>query len=144
MKYKKAIMAVAAAAVVLPLAVLSAGKAGYVGEATCATCHEKEAAAYAKTPHVKALDTLKANGADANAECLACHVTGWDGAKFTDGAVTCEACHGPGADHVNATPETAKTTIKASGEAECRVCHTADWSPKFDYAVYKVKGTHAG
>jgi len=47
-------------------------------------------------------------GADATAQCLGCHTTGYDPAKkeFTQMGVGCEMCHGPGSDHQGAPLKT--------------------------------------
>jgi len=39
---------------------------------------------------------------DARKSCLGCHTTGYDAAagQWSDAGVSCEACHGPGADHM--------------------------------------------
>jgi hypothetical protein len=127
--------------VAAPAAVISQGGAEYVGLDTCAACHADIADSYAKTPHAKSLEVLKAAGSDTNPECLACHTTGLAGSKYVDGAVTCEACHGAGSEHV-ATGDTAAVK-KAVGEDTCVKCHTADWSPNFDYETYRAKGLHS-
>ncbi len=128
---------------VIPSAVFSGGAGDYVGVDTCTGCHGDIADAYAKTPHVKSLEILKAAGSDSNAECLPCHTTGFEGGEYTDGAVTCEACHGAGAAHAAASMDQKKSTIHRDVTAEdCTKCHNADWSPDFDFASYKEKGTH--
>lgn len=134
-----------AAVVMTPFVVVSAGKPGYVGQDTCTSCHGDIAAAAAKTPHAKALEILKAAASDTNADCLACHTTGVEGASYVDGAVTCEACHGPGANHVAASADAKKTTINRAVDASvCAKCHTTDWSPDFNFETYKARGTHVG
>jgi len=77
---------------------------GYAEPGACATCHEEEAAALARTKHGKT------------------GVATWDGARG------CESCHGPGASHVAAGGT--KETIKNPGvlpatelNAICLTCH---------------------
>ncbi len=144
MSRKSLIALIAAVLVFAPLAGFSEGKAGYAGKDTCATCHADVASSYAKTAHANSLAALKNAGSDTNAECLACHTTGLEGSKYVDGAVTCEACHGPGAEHAAASADMKKTTINAAPDAStCTKCHTADWSPNFKFDEYKAKGVHA-
>jgi hypothetical protein len=133
------IMAVAAI-VAVPLVGSSQNAGEYVGLETCTGCHADAAESFGETTHANALEVLEAAGSDGDPECLACHTTGLEGSKYVDGAVTCEACHGPGGEHV-ATGD--KATINNEiGEADCLKCHTADWSPDFDYESYKAKGLH--
>lgn len=85
-------------------------------------------------------------------ECAGCHATGVDPEKktFIEMGVACEACHGPGSNHVEAVPGfEIPTIIQASrltpGLAAqiCGSCHTGghDKSGKYaypvDYQIYK-------
>ncbi len=85
---------------------------------------------------------------ETNAECVHCHVTGYkkaggysaaaDSAKNAGVAfVACEACHGPGTKHM-AVPmsdkEGRKKAILHPTAETCQGCHTAEISPKFDFA----------
>jgi len=143
MRKSRIFTAVFIALLALPV-LLAAGKTGYAGKATCESCHTEVAASCAKTPHAKALDTLKAAGSDTNPECLSCHVTGLEGDEYVDGAVSCEACHGPGAAHVAADASAKEGTLTKPTEDTCKKCHTPDWSPDWDYAKYAKTGIHAG
>ncbi|MCW5889411.1 MAG: tetratricopeptide repeat protein [bacterium] len=89
-------------------------------------------------------------GMNANAQCLFCHTTGYDkgyqpaidtyDTKWEEIGVGCEACHGPGREHIAAvragTPR-AYTWKTAEGErmlAACGACHArrverAPWTP---------------
>lgn len=98
-----------------PPADASSGFLGYytVGEqqTTCGNCHADYQAEWAETGHAEAYATLKAN-AGAQSFCYSCHTVnergntstgtvGWD--KVQDSTyqdVQCEACHGPGQQHV--------------------------------------------
>ena len=98
----------------------------FVGSQTCGECHTKAFAIWKKTPHAKALDTLVNLNPSRqyDAECLSCHVTGWEPQKFTPysgGYLSekktpllagngCENCHGPGSAHVAAETGAAKAT----------------------------------
>ena len=84
----------------------SADQSKYVGADTCKTCHEDIYNSFAKTPHWKTTyDTRRGPQ--------------WQG---------CEACHGPGADHVNGGGDKTKIftfkDVKASVISErCLQCH---------------------
>ncbi|MCC6123640.1 MAG: cytochrome c family protein [Pirellulales bacterium] len=79
----------------------------YVGTTKCASCHLKENLSWKKMKHAKAFDDLPAAYKE-DKSCLACHVTGFGEATgFKSAAATpklasvsCEACHGPGSEHV--------------------------------------------
>jgi len=142
--------------------------ATYVGSNKCRMCHMKQHKAWSETPHALALSNMaKADpkvvaelaaklkvevkdGAAKTDGCVSCHVTGFKvvgGYPAADSLrhanlsnVGCEACHGPGSKHIAASKETRKATINtAVGAAMCAQCHTADVSPKFDFAAYKGK-----
>ena len=133
-------VAIAAAIIIVHLVGSLENAGDYVGLETCAACHADVAASFGETAHANALEVLEAAGSDGDPECLGCHATGLEDSKFVDGAVTCEACHGPGGEHV-ATGDKAEINNEI-GEADCLKCHTADWSPDFDYESYKAKGLH--
>jgi hypothetical protein len=93
------------------------GAATYVGSAACAKCHSGIYEEWVRTPHAKALKTLKEHDYNWDPECLVCHVVGttrepgrgwaWAETGFVDpkrtphlGGVGCESCHGPGNQHV--------------------------------------------
>jgi hypothetical protein len=98
----------------------------FIGSQQCGECHSKAFAIWKKTPHAHALETLVHLNPPRqfDAECLSCHVTGWEPQKFfpfIGGYASaektpllagngCENCHGPGSAHVAA--ETGK--VKAS------------------------------
>ncbi len=57
-------------------------------------------------------------------DCTQCHTTGWDPKtkKWSEIAIGCEACHGPGKAHVSSSGET--KMIKTVGSDEmCGKCH---------------------
>jgi len=80
----------------------------------CASCHQKEAAAWEKTPHFRSLDKLKDGRVIADklgitrtyrrtGMCIECHSTakGDDPTDLTTiSGVSCESCHGPASDWV--------------------------------------------
>jgi predicted CXXCH cytochrome family protein len=141
-----------ATAVLLLLLMGTAGaysepSATYVGWKSCAPCHADIADSWQNTRHAKAMESLKKSNQETLPACVKCHVTGYEkDGGFIDNELTpemagvqCDACHGPGSEH--ASSPTAQNTVKESGAALCRQCHTEGQDPKFDYAS-KVKTVH--
>jgi len=128
-------------------AIYSEQSASYVGWGKCATCHSDITDSWQKTPHAKAIESLKKSKQETLPACVKCHVTGYErDGGFIDyeltpemAGVQCEACHGPGSEHV-ASPM-AKNIVKESGAALCRQCHTEGQDKGFNYDV-KVKNVH--
>jgi hypothetical protein len=94
------------------LLILSLGYPGeptYVGVEKCKQCHEELVKKWERTAHAKAFERVKIKNAVEMPDCLKCHVTAFNegGYKMADPnkskyeAVQCEACHGPGSQHVN-------------------------------------------
>lgn len=143
------------AAGVSPPARIAAGNAGavYAGVNVCLPCHVGAATAWSGSSHAHSRDTLRAASAASNPDCLPCHVTGmgwpggWAGASTPAlEHVTCEACHGPGSEHVAAFEETplvaglyGQLPLAASA---CAGCHTPTNSPDFTFAKYWAKIQH--
>jgi len=90
----------------------------FVGSQACGECHTKAYSIWKRTPHAHALETLVHLDPPRqfDAECLSCHVTGWEPQRFSPFASGylsaektpqlagngCENCHGPGSAHVAA------------------------------------------
>jgi len=81
--------------------------------------------------------------------CAGCHTTGFDPASQTwvEPGVGCEACHGPGADHVASTGNRTKIVNPARLDFQeqvevCAQCHSRGNDPSGDYP-YPV-GYHPG
>ena len=88
----------------------------FVGSKACQACHEEEFDIWKESGHSHGTDTLVhlKPPRQFDAECLSCHVTGWqpqDYVPFDTGyvdlektphlvGVGCENCHGPGGAHV--------------------------------------------
>jgi 2',3'-cyclic-nucleotide 2'-phosphodiesterase (5'-nucleotidase family) len=124
---------------------LAEGESGYSGAKACADCHEDAYDFWQTTPHSHAWQTLVQADKTFDAECVACHVTGWQkpggsalGHLDALQNVQCEVCHGPGSIHVDrgGGEETVKRAVP---ETVCVGCHSHEHSPKFDYAAYLPK-----
>lgn len=117
----------------LPIPNPSTTGATYVGAEACQDCHTRAYEKWLETPHSHAYDSLvhvpegRTDFGIArvwDAECVACHVVGWDPQRklrYKDGwiheefvtgeeakarsvalrGVQCESCHGPGSKHID-------------------------------------------
>ncbi len=144
----------------------------YVGINKCKMCHAKQYTSWKATQHGRALAGLQKadpklaadlaaklkveiKGSPASTDgCITCHVVGFQlpgGYTLADTAksaplanVACEACHGPGSQHVTAPlAEKKKFTNRAVTAKLCTQCHTAETSPKFNFEEYSKRGLHA-
>ena len=119
----------------------------YVGDQACVECHEDECKVLDPTPHEHAWASIKVTNDHNDPECASCHVTGWgESTGFVTEEktphlvnVTCEACHGPGEEHVNVQTPTPNGKL---GENYCLKCHDADNSPRFSFDTYWPKIAH--
>jgi len=119
----------------------------YLGGEICARCHSAEAEQWKTTKHAQAWETLVAAKQDTVASCIGCHVLGFrQPGGFKDSTssqslagVQCENCHGMGSTHEAFSAAPRKVT-----ELTCRVCHTKETSPGFDYALYQPHIDHKG
>lgn len=119
---------------------------GYSGSDACAVCHEKEADTWLLTRHGHAFDTLVKHAADANPECVGCHVVGFGQAGgYTISPRTpdfenvgCESCHGRGGPHLSPGFVTA-----GNYEPVCLTCHDQKHSLGFQYGSFLPKVSHA-
>lgn len=118
----------------------------YVGLSRCAVCHQPFIESWRKTRHANAFLSLSQTGRERDPECLGCHTLGFgeEGGFVNIEAtpelanVQCEACHGPGREHLQdyskpMAPVTKDTCIK---------CHTQQNSPDFNYRYYLEKIKH--
>lgn len=111
----------------------------YVGNETCALCHEAAYRTWAESGHAHAYETLVKAGRDYDPECLSCHTVGFEfktGFRSVEETphlldVGCESCHGPGRDHVS-SGGLVPTPLKV----ECASCHDLDHSSSFDEKEY--------
>lgn len=138
---------------------VSAQDQGFAGAREgCRRCHLREYRSWEKTPHANALATLESEGEAANPECLTCHSTGFGqptGFISADATpelagVTCESCHGAGADYRDRDVMKSREASLAAGlhvpnEATCRGCHNEN-SPTFpgtfDFEAMREGGVH--
>lgn len=122
----------------------------FIGAVKCKTCHNQASAglpfeSWARTKHATAFDTLASPAAKQIAQrrkivdpqkseaCLKCHTTAFGrpaadlGKGFDPKGVQCEACHGPGGNHVEArladAPVRADEIVDAPGAKTCARCH---------------------
>ncbi len=104
----------------------------FVGSKTCARCHEYEHGKWSEQAHARAFPTLQKVGSDRDPECVICHVVGMEYSEgfITEertphlGGVGCEACHGPGSEHV----QTAGQARTSEPKKNCLNCHTPEQS----------------
>lgn len=118
----------------------------YAGVSRCAECHQPFVESWNGTKHSSAFSSLEKVGKSFDPECVTCHTAGFGESggfysiNTTPGLsnVQCEACHGPGIEHIsdNARP------MQPVGEAICLQCHTKDSSPDFSYRSYLEKIKH--
>jgi hypothetical protein len=146
--------------------------ARFVGSTACARCHPGIYEDWARTPHGRALRTLREIDYHWDPECVRCHVVGFDrtmgnpltgAAKWTRavsgfvdpdrtqhlGGVGCESCHGPGSEHAR-DPYGARMTEGIHRVSKtidhCVRCHDPDNSPNFlaEYERYLSEVDHRG
>jgi hypothetical protein len=122
-------------------------KERYLGMEMCRRCHADLMPRFVLSRHFRAFETLELSKETENAECLGCHTTGYgrfsgyDPKSYEKGGnnlrgVQCEACHGHGTLHARDG-----RFIKKARES-CRKCHTAYWSPDFDFETYWARANH--
>lgn len=112
----------------------------FPGSESCKDCHLVEFEQWLTTKHAGAFETLIGESRQTDRDCVPCHTTGFykrggfENLEKTPHltGVGCESCHGNGHDH-GVNPETATAT---KPETTCRGCHTDEWTPDFDFAVF--------
>jgi len=144
----------------------------YLGAEACQQCHSTAYHDASLTKHFNTFvddpknpyDFMSIWKADGKPEsCLLCHTTGWDKNDDNHGAdevayrknllgIQCEACHGPGSEHVKGGGDAARITLSYDAGV-CGACHTGDHNPtytewkqsKHAYALQGLKSSsHAG
>jgi hypothetical protein len=148
-----------------------ARQGNFIGSQSCADCHEPAMSNWRKSNHAKAWQSLIETAKparDFDPECIACHVVGWNATEllpYKGGflseketpfltSVGCDACHGPGEEHVRAEAganrelqENQRKALRLSVEGgtakgHCLTCHDGNNSPKFDFETYWKKIEH--
>jgi Cytochrome c554 and c-prime len=115
------------------------GTLNYVGAAACVDCHADTVQEWSQTPHVHALDSLKAIGQQNNSSCLVCHTVGFGTPLGFSNEVTtahlsgvqCENCHGPAANHIAVTRDVSVRPKVTMASEMCGGCHNFH-HPTFD------------
>jgi hypothetical protein len=129
-------------------------QAAYVGSGACRGCHAAEFETWAAQPHARALDTLAGRGKAGDADCLRCHTTGFGrtgGFPASGGSpeahadlagVGCEACHGPGGEHVPEQAPKRGSIVALADKCDscvilqiCGGCHDDANDPGFEFEV---------
>ncbi|MEO6597878.1 MAG: multiheme c-type cytochrome [Planctomycetota bacterium] len=129
----------------------TANGAAYVGSDNCRSCHALAFAAWEKTRHHGAWETLQKAEADPKRygwpvtfypDCVSCHVVGYrEQTGFVTfeetpqlAAVGCERCHGAGSDHVMTGGKKKLGLIGGvAASVLCVQCHDFEQSPDFLY-----------
>lgn len=121
----------------------------FAGAPQCKSCHEKAWATWSGSSHAHALETLKKQRKNEDAECVSCHVLGWkEKGGFANekesphfAGVQCETCHGAGKKHSLNPMEMKLPTPRPSAEF-CTSCHHTPHSPSFKFNEYWNKIKH--
>jgi peroxiredoxin len=137
----------------LPRSNLLPATAAYVGSQACQPCHAQEYETWSRHPHAHAIAALESKGATRRDDCLRCHTTAFGrpggfpaGGKPADHAhfanVGCEACHGPGGDHVGPDAARVGTIVSLTDKCDscvilqiCGACHDDANDPGFEFEV---------
>jgi hypothetical protein len=111
----------------------------YVGSAACQDCHPQAFAAWKKSKHAVALESLRKTNQHTDPECIECHSvgyrisTGFESERATPNlaGVGCESCHGKGSGHILKPGPGYGRSAKTS----CRECHTRERS-RFNFDAF--------
>lgn len=121
----------------------------YVSARQCRSCHPAQYKDWTGTGHAHAYATLMKEKRHFDQDCWSCHVTaaGKPGGPQTPAEagvlrnVQCEACHGPGKDHVQKPGK--GNIVKTPTEQTCVTCHTEEQTEgRFVYKDYLPKVDH--
>lgn len=111
----------------------------FVGSHVCKACHKSEFETWRLSKHSRAYETLQRQGKEMTAECVKCHVVGFDQGAFRGieqsphlAGVGCENCHGPAKLHLS-DPTAHKP--KANMEV-CHKCHHPPHVADFSFSDY--------
>ncbi len=117
----------------------------YLGAELCMRCHVQEGEQWKTTSHSVAWKTLVDTKSDTKAECITCHVVGYQKpGGFASGTSTpqmanvqCESCHGMGTEHDGFSAQPHKVTAD-----NCISCHHGDSDPNFNFQTALAKVAH--
>jgi hypothetical protein len=120
------------------------GRASYVGDDKCVSCHKPAARFWKRTVHAQAWKTLVEVGKEAHDDCVSCHVTGYGeiggtSLGYTKGLqdIQCEVCHGPGSIHIEKRGKESPFAGRLkTPESVCVRCHNEKHSDTFQYQAY--------
>jgi len=98
---------------------------GYAGSNSCRPCHKDVYNTWKSSKHASIFKPAP----DTPPVCNRCHTTGMDtlGQTSKEDAVGCEACHGPGRDHINNGGDVDKIVSTNSADI-CGRCHNGNQS----------------
>jgi hypothetical protein len=119
----------------------------FLGAQICARCHQTAYDSWKTSPHANSMASLEAKAMENAAECLKCHVTGYNmpsgfpTSQGELGAVSCEQCHGQGTLHGDTK------FVLHPGVQSCTTCHDRSSAcqkerPEFDYKTAWAKIAH--
>ncbi len=98
---------------------------GYAGSNACRSCHKDAYNAWKSSKHAR----IFKQDPDISSACKGCHTTGMDALEQTanEDDVGCEACHGPGRDHITNGGDVEKIVSSHSADI-CGRCHNGNQS----------------
>lgn len=123
---------------------------GYSGNDACGVCHAQQFATWQYTKHASAFNTLIAHAADRRADCIGCHVVGFEETGGYDfyrrpahlENVGCESCHGRGGPHLSPAFVPKGKDAKPDYAPVCASCHNPTHSLGFDFATFHPQVSH--
>ncbi len=97
----------------------------YTGSDACQSCHANVYTAWKSSKHANVFNPPS----DASPVCSGCHTTGieWQSKNSKENSVGCEACHGPGQDHIEGAGDPDKIVSDISADI-CGRCHNGNRS----------------
>ena len=105
---------------------------GYIGSGKCSMCHAEQYAAWETSKHA-GISNEDASGSQSRPDsdrawvknCAGCHVTNMNiqESTWTEKGVGCEACHGPGEEHLSSGGDRGKIVSENAADI-CGRCHS--------------------
>ena len=111
--------------------------AGYTGSTACQPCHKEIYETWKSSKHAAAFKPEQKN----SQACLVCHttVTGAPDQAAAENNIGCEACHGPGEEHVNSKGKKVKMVSINSADI-CGRCHNGNQADDDTWAMEYTPG----